>query len=203
MSRVITVTAHVNCTLDVDDQIRFLYVYEANIWMIETLRHLQNYRHFIDDIQYIFLKGDVFILIKISLRFLPRSLMPNSVALVQVMPWHRTGHKPFPEPMMTQLTDEYMHHQAPTGNISVLTGRVSAAHAIQTVPKAGRELYIVGVLCRHQGDVTEHDRLRTKNGESVSCGVLVQGRQLRTMCQLYRCKLHNLNGGSWTNILHR
>ena len=120
------------------------------IWMIETLRHLQNCRHFIDDIQYIFLKGDVFILMRISLRFVPRSLMPNNVALVQVMPWHRTGHKPLPEPMMTQLTDEYMRHQAPTGNIAVSCvnrtrlcgtchsdcskGRTRTAHRWRSVP---------------------------------------------------------------------
>ena len=30
--------------------------------------------------------------------------------LVQVMAWHRTGDKTFPEPMITQFTNAYMHH---------------------------------------------------------------------------------------------
>ena len=34
----------------------------------------------------------------------------NMPALVNVMAWHRTGDKPLPEPMMTQVTDAYCRH---------------------------------------------------------------------------------------------
>ena len=41
------------------------------------------------------------ILIQISLKFVPRSPIDNKPALVQVMAWCQTGHKPLPEPMLT------------------------------------------------------------------------------------------------------
>ena len=34
-------------------------------------------------------------------------------ALLQVIAWCRTGAKPLPEPILTQLTDEYMHYKPP------------------------------------------------------------------------------------------
>ena len=40
------------------------------------------------------------ILITISLKFVPESLIDNKSALVQVMAWHPTGDKPLPEPML-------------------------------------------------------------------------------------------------------
>ena len=48
--------------------------------------------------------------IRISLNFVPRSLIDNKPALVQVMAWRQTGDKPLPEPMITQFTDAYMRH---------------------------------------------------------------------------------------------
>ena len=50
------------------------------------------------------------ILIRISLKFIPEGSIDNKAALVQVMPWHQTGDKPLPEPMMAQFTDAYMQH---------------------------------------------------------------------------------------------
>ena len=43
--------------------------------------------------------------IQISLKFVPRSPIDNKSALVQVMAWRRTGDKPLPELMLTQLAD--------------------------------------------------------------------------------------------------
>ena len=40
----------------------------------------------------------------------PRSPIDNTLAMVQVMAWRRTGDKPLPEPMMAQLTNAYMRH---------------------------------------------------------------------------------------------
>ena len=44
------------------------------------------------------------------LKFVPRSPIDNTPALVQVMAWCLTGDRPLPEPMLTQFTDAYMRH---------------------------------------------------------------------------------------------
>ena len=63
------------------------------------LRPRQNGRHLADDIfKCVFLVGIVWILIKISLRFVPKG--HNILALVQIMAWRRPGDKPLFEPMM-------------------------------------------------------------------------------------------------------
>ena len=59
-----------------------------------------------DDIfKCIFLNGNDIIPIQISMKFVPRSLISNKPALVQVMAWRRTGDKPLSEPLFTQFTD--------------------------------------------------------------------------------------------------
>ena len=69
-----------------------------------TLRPLWNGRHFPDDIfKCIFLNGNVWISIKISLKFIPRGPINNMPALVQIMAWRRPGDKPLSEPMMVNL----------------------------------------------------------------------------------------------------
>ena len=50
------------------------------------------------------------VLIRISLKFVPKGPIDNKSALVQVMAWRRTGDKPLPEPILTQFTDAYMRH---------------------------------------------------------------------------------------------
>ena len=65
------------------------------------LRLRQNGCHFADDIfKYIFLNENVWILIKISLKFVPKCPINNIPALVQKMAWRRPGDKPLSEPMM-------------------------------------------------------------------------------------------------------
>ena len=44
------------------------------------------------------------ILIKISLKFVPKGPIDNNPALVQI------GNKPLSEPMLTRFTDAYMWH---------------------------------------------------------------------------------------------
>ena len=51
----------------------------------------------------IFLNGNVRISIKILLKFVPKGLIYNIPALVQVMTWCRAGYKPLSEPMMVRL----------------------------------------------------------------------------------------------------
>ena len=71
---------------------------------LSTLRPKQNGRHFPDDIfKWIFLNENIWILLRISLKFVPRVRINNIPALVQIMAWHRPGDKPFSEPMMISL----------------------------------------------------------------------------------------------------
>ena len=58
---------------------------------------------------FLWMKSCVF-LSKISLKVVPKGLIDDKSALVQVMAWRQTGDKPFPEPMMTQFIDAYMRH---------------------------------------------------------------------------------------------
>ena len=71
---------------------------------INTLRPRQNGRHFPDDIfKCIFFNENVWIAIKISLKFVPKGPINNIPALVQIMAWRRPDDKPLSEPMMVSL----------------------------------------------------------------------------------------------------
>ena len=57
-----------------------------------------------DDIfKCIFLNENVWISIKISLKFVPKASIVNIPALAQIMAWGRTGDKPLSEPKMVSL----------------------------------------------------------------------------------------------------
>ena len=68
-----------------------------------TLRPRQNGRHFADIFKWIFLNKNVWIPIKISLKFVPQGPIDNIPALVQIMSWRRPGDKPLSGPMMVIL----------------------------------------------------------------------------------------------------
>ena len=60
-----------------------------------TLRPIQNELHFADAIfRSIFLNENILILIKISLKFVPKGPVNNIPALVQKTAWRRPGDKP-------------------------------------------------------------------------------------------------------------
>ena len=64
----------------------------------------QTGRHFADDIfKYIFLNEKFCILIRISLKFVPKGQIDYRWALVQIMAWRRPSDKPLCEPMMVGL----------------------------------------------------------------------------------------------------
>ena len=72
--------------------------------LINSLRPSQNGRHFADDIfNSIFLNENVWTPIKISLKFVPKGLINNIPALVQIMAWRRPGDKPLSEPVAVNL----------------------------------------------------------------------------------------------------
>ena len=69
-----------------------------------TLGPRQNGCHFADDIfKCIFVNENVWIPIKMSLKFVPKGPINNIPALVHIMAWHRAGDKPLSEPMMVIL----------------------------------------------------------------------------------------------------
>ena len=71
---------------------------------VNTLRPRKNGRHFADDIfKCIFFDENVWIPIKISLKFVPHGPINNIPALVQIMAWRRPGDKPLSGPMMVRL----------------------------------------------------------------------------------------------------
>ena len=81
-------------------------VWIHNSWVpfFNTLRPRQNGHHFADDIfKCILLNENVWITIKNSLKFVPKGLINNIPALVQVMAWRRPGDKPLSEPMLISL----------------------------------------------------------------------------------------------------
>ena len=71
---------------------------------LNTLRLRQNGRHFADDVfKCIFLNENVWILLQISLKFIPKCPIKNIPSLVQIMAWRRPGDKSLSEPMMVSL----------------------------------------------------------------------------------------------------
>ena len=71
---------------------------------VNSLRPRQNGRYFPDDIfKCIFLNENVWITIKISLKFVPKGPINNIPALVQIMAWRRPGDKPLSEALMDNL----------------------------------------------------------------------------------------------------
>ena len=71
---------------------------------INSSRPRPNRLHFADDIfKCIFLNENIWIPIKISLKFVPKGHINNIPALVQIMAWRRPGDKPLSGPMMIRL----------------------------------------------------------------------------------------------------
>ena len=72
--------------------------------IVNRLRPRQNGRHFADDIfKCSFFNENLWIPIKISLKFVPRGPINNNPALVKIMAWRQPGDKPLSEPMMVSL----------------------------------------------------------------------------------------------------
>ena len=72
---------------------------------LKSLGPRQNGRHFADDIfKCIFENENIWIPIKISLKFVPKGAINNIPALVQIIAWRRAGGRPLSEPMMVSLS---------------------------------------------------------------------------------------------------
>ena len=71
---------------------------------LNTLRPRRNEQHFADDIvKRIFFNENVWVSIKMSLKFVPKGLINNIPALVRIMAWRRPGDKSLSEPVMVSL----------------------------------------------------------------------------------------------------
>ena len=65
----------------------------------------QNGRYFPDDIfKCIFLNENVWIPVKISLKYVPKGPINNIPASVQIMAWRHSGDKPLSEPIESDKT---------------------------------------------------------------------------------------------------
>ena len=96
------------------------------IVFVNSLRPRQNRRHLADDVfKCNFLNENVWIPIKISLKFVPKSPINNIPTLVQIMAGRLTGDKPLSEPMMAKFNGAYMRHSASMSNSSLFVPRRS------------------------------------------------------------------------------
>ena len=85
-------------------QFLILFYWLVSSELVNTLRPRQNGRYFADDIfKCIFLNENVWIVVKISLKFVPKGPINNIPALVQIMAWGRPGDMPLSEPRMISL----------------------------------------------------------------------------------------------------
>ena len=77
---------------------------------LNTLRLRQNGCHLADAIfKCIFLNENVWISVKISLKFFPKVQINNIPALVQMISWCRPGDKPLSQPMVISLQTHMCH----------------------------------------------------------------------------------------------
>ena len=135
-----------------------------------TLRPRQNGRHFPDDIfKRIFLNENVWISLKISLKFVPKGPINNIPALVQIMAWRRPGDKPLSEAKL----------------VSFLT------HKCVTRPQWVKSLFVYSIIicvCSRKGLVPPwHKALSIENYYLVPFSILNDcsrnGRLLRVTSQ--------------------
>ena len=56
------------------------------------------------------MNGKFFILIKISVKLVPKGQIDNNPIPIQIMAWHLIGDKALSEPMLSQFTYAYMQH---------------------------------------------------------------------------------------------
>ena len=85
-------------------EFQIMYNTFAYLLFLNTLRLRWNGHHLTNDIfKCIFLNENVWIPIKISLKFVPKGPINNIPTLVQIMAWRHLGDKPLSESMMVSL----------------------------------------------------------------------------------------------------
>ena len=104
-------------------------------YIINTLRQRWNRRHFADDVfKYIFQNENVWISIKISLKFVPKGSINDIPVLVHIMAWRRPGDKPLFEPMMVRLLMHICVTRSQWVNQPLLIVSVSCIYSLYSPP---------------------------------------------------------------------
>ena len=81
-----------------------LHDYERVRTDFNTLRLRQDGCHFAGNIfKHIFLNGNIWISINITLKFIHKGRIDNIPVLFKIMAWHRPGDKPLSKPMLVSL----------------------------------------------------------------------------------------------------
>ena len=100
------------------------------LWGDHTDEHV-NGSLFPDDIfRCIFMNEKFCILVRISLKFVPKCPIDNNPALVQIMAWRQIGNKPLSEPMLTWITDTY---SGLGDELNMCQTKTSGSHHSQTI----------------------------------------------------------------------
>ena len=95
----------------ISDRLSFVIV----PWMqsYQYIEARKNCGHFADIFKCIFWNENVWILLKISLKFVPKFRINNIWELFQIMVWHRPGDKPLSAPVMDTLLTTYTYVTQP------------------------------------------------------------------------------------------
>ena len=87
----------------------WIETWRQQLEQFNTLRPRLNGYHFADDIlKCNFMNENLWILQRISLKYVPYGVIGNMAALVQIMAWRRTGDMLLSEAMLACCTDAYM-----------------------------------------------------------------------------------------------
>ena len=104
-------------------------------YIINTLRQRWNRCHFADNVfKYIFQNENVWISIKISLKFVPKGSINDIPVLVHIMAWRRPGDKPLFEPMMVRLLMHICVTRSQWVNQPLLIVSVSCTYSLYSPP---------------------------------------------------------------------
>ena len=128
------------------------------VTVIKTSRPRQNVCHFEDDgFKCIFMNGNIWISIKISLKFVPKGSVNNIPVLFQIMVWCRVGDNPPSEPMLTRFTDTYIRHWGEMSWMLMYKCTVKTkVWKVVIIPKNGHKLSSMGIW-NHNCDKRNHN----------------------------------------------
>ena len=125
-----------------------------------TLWPGQNGRHFADNIfKCIFLNENFWILIKISLKFVPKGPINNISALVQLMAWCHPGKKSLSEPRVVSLLTHICTRPLWVNSFSPIQyhfGNYSCAFP-HPIPLRKKNRFTASMFPRIMTDVENHD----------------------------------------------
>ena len=148
------------------------YLYNVNPIPGKTafilMRPRQNGRHFtVDVFKCIFLNGNVWISLKISLKFVPKGPINNIPALIHIMAWRRPGDKPLCEPVMVSLLTHICVTRPQWVNIEAGWRIYASVNAFENIV-----CEMAAILSRPQY-VKKGSRLPYVRSKSVLCSIFV------------------------------